>query len=292
MRGMKSEVYEGGVRSPFFAHWPGRLPAGVASDRVSAHIDVMPTILAACGVAPPAGRRRDGRSLLPLLEGRAVQWPDRTLVIQAHRGDEAVRYHNFLARSQRWKLLCASGFQRELERVEPRFELYDMQADPLELVDAAAQYPDVVADMRAAYDAWFDDVGATRPDNYAPPRIHLGSERSPEVVLTRQDWRRTSDDGGWGGRSLGRWEVLVVDEGPYRLRVRFPEGREVRRASLRLGEVSVSAEVAAGAREHTFDPVGLPLGPASLETRLEDEAGACGAYQVIVSMRTGPASGR
>ena len=41
--------------------------------------------------------------------------------------------------------------------------------------DVAAAHPDVVARMKAEYDAWFDDVSSTRPDNYAPPRIHIGT---------------------------------------------------------------------------------------------------------------------
>ncbi len=111
-RGMKGGVYEGGIRSPFFAHWPARLAAGRTSDRIAAHIDVMPTILDACGVEPPDGVRLDGRSLLPLLEGRQVAWPDRTIVIQTHRGDVPVRYHHCATRSQRWKLVHSSGFGR------------------------------------------------------------------------------------------------------------------------------------------------------------------------------------
>ena len=284
MRGMKSEVYEGGVRSPFLAYWPGRLTAGVSSDRIAAHIDVMPTVLDACGVARPADLQLDGRSLLPLLEGREVDWPDRALVIQAHRGDVAVRYHNFLLRTQDWKLLSASGFGRELESVEPKLELYDMRTDPLELVDVAEHEPELVARLRRRYDAWFDDVSSTRPDNYAPPRIQLGSEHAPEVVLTRQDWRRTSEDGGWGGSSLGHWEVLVVGDRDYRVEVRFPPRRSVGRVTLRLGEREWSSGVSAAASEHVFDSVRLPVGPSRLEVVLEDDQGAFGAYQVFVTV--------
>ncbi len=282
MRGAKSAVYEGGVRSPFLAHWPARLEAGVASDRVAAHVDVMPTVLEACGVAVPGGLDLDGRSLLPLLERRPVAWPDRSLVIQAHRGDRAVRYHNFMLRTQRWKLLNASGFGKEVEEVEPRFELYDMSADPLELTDLATEHPEVVAHLRATYDVWFDDVSLTRPDNYAPPRIHIGHPAAPEVCLTRQDWRRMRE-GGWGGRSMGHWEVRVVEPGPFRVRVRFLDDMEPSRATLRLGSREWTAEPAAGAGEHVFEEVTLKPGPGRLEVELEDEEGICGPYQVIVT---------
>ena len=185
-RGAKSEVYEGGIRSPLWAHWPKRLEPGDASDRIAAHVDLMPTILAACGVAVPAGLRLDGRDLLPLLERRAQAWSDRALVIQANRGDAPLRYHNFALRTQRWKLVHASGFGRELDAPpELRAELYDMAADPYELDDVAAQHADVVAELRKTYDAWFDDVAATRLDAFAPPRIFVGSDAEAITVLTR-----------------------------------------------------------------------------------------------------------
>jgi len=286
MRGMKSHVHEGGVRTPFYAHWPARLRAGATSDRVAAHIDVMPTILEACGVSRRQGLRLDGRSVLPLLEERPVDWFDRTLVIQAHRGNEAVRYHHFLARNQKWKLLNASGFGKELAAVEPRFELYDMAADPLELVDVAADHPEIVSWMRADYDEWFDDVSNTRVDNYAPPRIVLGADVAPETHLTRQDWRRTSNDGGWNARSLGFWEVDVVHAGPYRIRLRFLEDSTAKRATVRLGDFSWSTEIPEGSSEFTIDSLALPVGPGRLELELEDDQGILGPYQAIVTKLT------
>ncbi len=138
---MKSEVHDGGIRSPLWLHWPARFAAGRACDQLSAHIDVTPTILEACGVAPPEGLHFDGISLLPLLEGRQVAWPDRTLVIQSHRGDVPVRYHHFMIRDQQWKLLHASGFGRERFEGEPAFELYDMVNDPTESKNLLAEQP-------------------------------------------------------------------------------------------------------------------------------------------------------
>jgi arylsulfatase/arylsulfatase A len=281
LRGAKGDVYEGGVRSPFLAHWPRKLPSGLASDRVTAHIDVMPTILEACGVSPPDGVRLDGRSLLPLLERREEGWRDRTLVIQAHRGDRAVRYHHMLVRRGNWKLVSPSGFHRELEVVEPRFELYDLTADPYEQRDLAAARPDVVRELQAAYDLWFDDVCRTRPDNFAPPRIHLGAAQAPTVTLTRQDWRRTSDDGGWNRRSRGHWEVLVRDAGPYTARVRFLPDALIEHVEVRLGDFRASADIAPEATSHTFENVMLPVGPGRLEVTLEDAEGTLGAFQVI-----------
>ncbi len=191
MRGQKSDVYEGGVRSPFFIQWPARLAAGRASDRVAAHIDVLPTLLDAAGLELPEGIGIDGRSFLPLLTGKTTDWPDRSIVIQAHRGDLPQRFHNFMVRNQRWKLAHPSGFGRESFDGDPVFELYDMEADPLELEDVADQEPEIVEELTAAYDTWFDEVGSTRPDNYLPPRIRIGTPHESPTILTRQDWRHT-----------------------------------------------------------------------------------------------------
>jgi arylsulfatase A-like enzyme len=87
-RGKKSEVHDGGVRSSLWVRWPARLKPGATSDLVSAHYDIMPTILDAAGVNLPRDVAVDGRSLLPLLEQEPINWPDRDLYLQSHRGNE------------------------------------------------------------------------------------------------------------------------------------------------------------------------------------------------------------
>jgi arylsulfatase/arylsulfatase A len=282
MRGNKSSVYEGGVRSPLFARWPARLAAGRRADSVAAHIDVLPTILDACAVTAPEGLRIDGRSFLPHLEGSATDEEDRTLVIQAHRGDAPVRYHNFLARSQRWKLLNASGFGRETPSREPRFELYDMLADPLELHDVADVHPEVVAQLKHDYDRWFDDVGTTRERNYDPPRIHIGSEHEDPVVLTRQDWRRAGQGNGWGSDALGYWEVQIARDGLYTVEMRFSGRDEPGVAELGVAGESRRAELAPGAQNCTLEDIPLSRGPARLQGRLTYNGKTVGPHQMDV----------
>ena len=113
MRGMKTHVHEGGVRSPFWLHWPSKIRAGTKVDALTAHIDVMPTILEACG-AKPGPHALDGRSFLGLFTApQETEWPERQIVIQSHRGTSAQRYHHFMLRDGDWKLLHASGFGKE-----------------------------------------------------------------------------------------------------------------------------------------------------------------------------------
>ncbi|MHC4352090.1 MAG: arylsulfatase [Planctomycetota bacterium] len=282
MKGSKSHVHEGGIRSPFFVHWPAALEPGQSSDRIAAHIDVLPTLLDACGVDKPSGLELDGRSLLPLLKGRSVDWPDRMIVIQSHRGDRPVLYHNFAARTQRWKLLNASGFGNETLRGKPKFELYDMASDPLEEDDLAQARPDVVETMRTRYELWFRDVGGTRPDNYAPPRIHVGTEHENPVVLTRQDWRHTQGR-PWAADSNGYWELFAATSGSYDIRVRFPELQAYARATLGVtGTALREANVRRGATEHTFEAVPISEGKVRLMATLFAGQASKGPWKVDV----------
>jgi hypothetical protein len=283
MKGSKTHVHEGGVRSPFFVHWPARLQAGHTSDHVAAHIDVLPTVLEATGVPVPEGLQLDGRSLLPLLAGEHAEWPDRQIVIQAHRGNVPVRYHHFLLRGPRYKLVHPSGFRNEGFEGEPAFELYDMETDPLELQDLASEKPEVVAELRAAYDAWFDDVSHTRPDNYDPPRIVVGTPHEEVTVLTRQDWRHTNGR-PWGPDSNGHWELEVATAGEYDVRLRFPPVEAAGEATLDLDGKTLSAGLRGEAEEHVFVAVPLAAGPLRLQATLEHGSETRGPWQVDVGL--------
>lgn len=264
LRGMKSEVYDGGIRAPFFLRWPERVRAGARSDRIAAHIDLMPTLLAAAGVAAPAGVAMDGRSFLPLLTGEPIDWPDRHLVLQAHRGDAPVPFHNAAIRNQRWKLLRASGSGRETLPSNAAFELYDLLADPGEKSDLAAERPEVVRQLEQAYARWFEDVSTTRPDNFAPPRIVVGSPREPETVLTSQD-KRVAEN-GWvlhvarGGAYAVelRWKELLARTGTVEVRL----GKEIKRTRIEVG--SNSARIAF---------VNIPTGDTVLAARAVESPG-------------------
>lgn len=281
LRDHKTSVYEGGIRSPLLAHWPGKLKPGVCSDRIAAHIDVMPTILDACGVPVPKGLKLDGRSLLPLWMREPGDWPDRTLFFQMHRGDRPVRYHNCAARTQRWKLVHATGFRTETFEGDPKFELFDMAADPYETRDVSENHPEVVADLKRRYDAWFDDVGSTRPDNYAPLRIPLGTRHENPVVLTRQDWRGVVPK----QKFHGHWLVNVAEAGNYDVTLRFKPVQQAALAHFDLGPLRAEQPISAGAGAATFSNIILPAGPAQIEGYIVANKRPIGAMFVEVLRR-------
>jgi arylsulfatase A-like enzyme len=281
MRGMKSEVYEGGIRSPLFAHWPKALKAGHSSDLIAAHIDLFPTILDACGVKKPDDLKLDGRNILPLLKGEKLHWEDRTIFIQAHRGDRPVKYHNFAARSQKWKLLHASGFGKEMFTGEPKFELYNVQFDPLELHDLSTERPEILRQMRREYEVWFDDVSSTRTDNYAPPRIHIGTREENPVVLTRQDWRHIKGR-PWGGDSNGYWELFAARAGKYDVRLRFRAVKSKTEATLEFGGRKLVRSVKPNATECMFAGIKIDQGELRLLATLSAGNTSKGPWQVDV----------
>lgn len=278
-RGQKTEVYEGGVRSPLWLHWPARLDAGVTRAEPAAHIDLMPTILEACGVAPRDDVRLDGRSLLPLLEEEDAAWPERAIAIQTHRGDTPVRYHNFMIREGRWKLLHASGFGREGLDGEPKFELYDIVADPGETKDRMEDEPEIAARLQRAYDAWFDDVSSTRSDNYAPPRIVIGTPHENPTVLTRQDWR----GGTWAPNSRGHWLVTIAETQPYSFVIRFDPAASPATIELRVNDRAFTQSVESDAVSAEFAGLALDAVDATIEAIIRDDNGERGAYQITVS---------
>jgi len=94
-----------------------------------------------------------------------------------------------------------------------------MEKDLYEEHDIADQHPNVVGKMKRGYEAWFRDVAATR--SFAPPRIHLGSDKENPVVLTRQDWR--GPKAGWGPKSVGYWDTDVEKAGVFEIKITAPQ---------------------------------------------------------------------
>ena len=281
MRGIKGSVLEGGIRTVCFVRWPRRLRAGAKVTQIAAHIDITPTILDAAQVVRPAVVSLDGVSLLPLLLGQTAGWPDRTLYLQWHRGDQPQPYRAFAARSPRYKLVQPEGSRQPVPDAARKLMLFDMQSDRFEGQDIAAENPEIVARMAKDYEAWFRSVSQTR--GFDPPRIHLGTPHENPVVLTRQDWR--GPQASWRPEGFGHWEVHTAKAATYDITLRFPPD-DVRRAiHFRLGDVDLADSVPGGARYHTFDSVALATGDGRLDVWLAAGQRTVGVHYVEVRQR-------
>ena len=284
LRGRKGSAHDGGTRVPFVVRWPGRVAAGNQIDRIAAHVDVVPTLLDAAGAEIPS-LKFDGVSLWPLISGALASedWPDRTIYLQNHRGDTPQLNRNVSARNQRWKIVQPLGKHTDPMPAGAKFALYDMTTDPGESRDLAAEHPEIVAEMRRGYETWFDDVSSTR--GFDPVRIHLGSPREPLSTLSRFDWRGESDDRARED-SVGYWPVVIEKAGPYDITLRFARALpEAGQATLTVGNVSVSREVAAGDEACKFHDVELKAGSARLEALVDYGGVTRGASFVDVRLR-------
>ncbi len=150
MRGAKGSPFQGGTRVGLLARWKGTLPEGVDCPALAAHIDLFPTFCALAGVRPPAEKKLDGRSLLPLIQSPQAPWEDRMLFTHVGRwkpgtDPDASKYSQCAVRTSRF-------------RFDNNTALYEIASDPLEKTDVATKYPDEVARLKNAYDAWWSDV--------------------------------------------------------------------------------------------------------------------------------------
>jgi len=282
MRGMKTHAHEGGIRSPLWLHWPAKLKAGTVRSELAAHIDIMPTLLEACGASTEA--KLDGKSFLPLLLDPEATAKPRRIVIQSHRGTEAVRYHHFMIRNKRWKLVHPSGFGNLNFKGEPKFELYDLKNDPKEQNNLVGKNDKVFNNLKNAYDKWFDDVSSTRPDNYAAPRIIIGTAHENPTALTRQDWQGDS----WRPRSIGNWKLEVAKAGNANIEVIFEPGVMPAGAfelALKVQDHAASQQVPGGTDRVTLKDVPLAAGPATLDLVVRAGGKQQGVYQAIVTFK-------
>jgi arylsulfatase A-like enzyme len=210
LRNRKGTVYEGGIRVPCYVRWPKEAKVGEVVGVPLAHIDVLPTVLDVCRVP---FQSVDGKSFRALLRRANTAWANRALFFQWHRGDEPEKFRAFAVNRAGLKLVQANGVQPGAKWA-PKYELFDLVADPFEEKDLAADKPEEVAALKALYEQWFADVTKR---GFAPPRIVIGSEKANPVRLSRQDWR--GPKAGWAPESEGHWEVEVAEGGIYELTV-------------------------------------------------------------------------
>jgi hypothetical protein len=242
MRGRKGSPYEGGHRVPCFLHHPaGGLTGGRDLDQLTAHVDVLPTLVDLCRLeCRPAKPAFDGTSLAPLLEGRGNPVEDRVLVESFRR----------VVMTDRWRLVN--------ER-----ELYDVRKDPAQRRDVAGEFPDVVAALKKTLDDY------RRTEDHRPHYVVVGSDRQNPVTLTGEDWQvgpliYQYWMGGVPRHTASQvWNVQVARAGRYRVALRrwpketsarinaaLPKGKWCHRMTRCDALAAVEARIRVGDAEH------------------------------------------
>ncbi len=134
MRGYKRILYEGGIRAPFIARWPGKIQAGATNDLLTTSVDFLPT--AADMIGAPAPSDTDGISILPTLLGKTQAAQHDWLYFEI--------YEPYFQQSVRW-----GDWKGYRLGTKAPLELYDLKADPIERHNLAASHPDIVRKIEA-----------------------------------------------------------------------------------------------------------------------------------------------
>ncbi len=157
LRGMKTSLYEGGIRVPFVARWPGRIKAGAVSDAPIYFPDMMPTFADVAGARDFLPTKLDGVSVAPELFGKGKVDRNRTMYWEMNRSGMSTNYgapKQQACRHGQWKLVR--------DQADTPWELYDLSADGAETRNLAAEHPKIVRELAA----WMD---ANRTD--PPPQV-------------------------------------------------------------------------------------------------------------------------
>lgn len=188
LRGFKAQTWEGGVRVPWMIQWKGHLPSGRVEDRPVIQLDILPTALAAVGVTPKPEWHLDGVDLLPYLTGAKTDSPHEALYWR-FGGQMAIRKGD-------WKLVKAPGMAGSAEiwggteASTAGAELYNLTEDIGEKRNLAANEPDRVKELAAAWNAWNVQLvpPAWRP-NRQPARNQVGSGRIRSNASVTGPWK-------------------------------------------------------------------------------------------------------
>lgn len=168
MKGIKASVDEGGVRVPLFIRYPEKLPKDSVVTQNAAHIDLLPTLVELAGLSVPDTLALDGKSLLPLLQGKSTEWPDRNLF--THYSGKEVTIQPGGIRTDNYRLVLPR---------DGNAQLYDMIQDPGQQNNIANQFPHLVDSLVNTYHNWCESV----TKNLETLPIPVGFQQSPATIL-------------------------------------------------------------------------------------------------------------
>ena len=290
MRGRKGSPYEGGHRVPCFIRWPAaNLAAGKDVNQLTAHLDLLPTLVDLCQLKRPAGPRFDGVSLSGLWNGTVEESASRTLFAHHQELPVPEKYRFGCVIHEQWRLITRNDLGNST-----RFELYDISKDPGQKNDLKTRHPEVVTQLKSAYDTWWQTLA---PEFGKFSEIPLGDDHHNPTQLTCFEWQGSRR--WWQGNvraaqvDNGYWAVNIVRAGNYQITLRrWPAelnapitsavdgGKAIKavKAKLRIGTIEATQPIPVGARAVKFQ-VRLEQGKTDLQSWFIDEDGQShGAY--------------
>jgi arylsulfatase A-like enzyme len=203
MKGRKGSVDEGGVRAPFVIRWPGRIRPGTRVSRIAGAIDLLPTLADLSGIPVKSDKPLDGKSVKPLLLGEAANWPDR-MILSLEGRQISVRTDQY--------------------RLDPKGQLYDMVADPMQDRDVSKDKPEIAARLQLAAADWGKEMlplvgpdDRPYPVGFAKSTILPAGHGVAEGGVERSNRFPNSSYFTRWTDTKGRmtWEVEVAETGRY-----------------------------------------------------------------------------
>lgn len=213
MRGRKGNVYQGGVRVPFYIRYPSSFQKNKDIETMAAHIDVLPTLSQVCHVELPEEKRIDGKSLLPLIKGMDVDWSDRSLFSYWTRRYPEL-YYNMSMRKGNYKLVGKTHYNATITD----FELFDLEKDPYEQKNIVSENTIIANNLKEELDETYNEL-ITSENLINQPRIIVGSTYENPIILNRND--AGGQRGIWNQEEIyGKWKISI-EKGHYDIKFKF-----------------------------------------------------------------------
>lgn len=238
MKGRKGSVEEGGVRSPFFIRWPGKIQSGSRTDTIAGSIDLRATLTDLSGIETTGDLPMDGISLKPLLLQTGENWPER-LYVNHFRGKTSIR-------SQRYRL-------------DSKGALFDMLKDPGQRTDVRKRHPDVHKELLAAQKHFDDTVASELPNTQTDERPFVighkdfdftqlparDAEASGEIQRSNRAPNCSYFTNWVNSNDTITWNAEVLESGKYNVQVYYtcPEEDLGSVVELRFGDRAITREI-------------------------------------------------
>ena len=213
MKGLKGTVYQGGVRVPFYVRYPSSFAKNKEVDAMAAHIDILPTVAQVCKVEVPNDRVIDGKSLIPLIMGKDVDWANRSFFSYWTRRYPEL-YSNISLRKGNYKLVGNTDYNAKIED----FELYDLAKDQYEQKNIVLENKGIASSLKQELDRTYNDLLSSKNLVNQPPII-VGSKFENPIILNRND--AGGQRGIWDQEEIyGNWKVSI-QKGYYNIKFKF-----------------------------------------------------------------------
>ncbi|RME67261.1 MAG: arylsulfatase [Verrucomicrobia bacterium] len=268
MSGHKGSVLEGGHRVPFYIQWPaGGIGGGRDIGALTAHFDVLPTLVELAGLRFTPHKPLDGRSLVPLLRGETPEWIDRIITVDTQRVLNLTKYKAYSVMQGEWRLVNGN-------------RLYDLRTDLKQQHNVIDQHPEIAERLALAYEGWWASLLAEGADT-RHAWIRVGTPWENPTRLAAHDLLSVDIGRAWHQfgiieptPAVGLWKVDFVSGGRYRFALRrFPResGLAINATFPAAPKQRRIADTAPAATKDDFAEARLYIGAHAFRAPITDE---------------------